>query len=87
MYHQYGRTLHKIEDIVLRTKYRSWMTTCTWYYGPTATGKSHRAFEGFNPITDYVWADDNGWQDGYTGQPRVIINDFRGDIIKYNELL
>lgn len=79
-YHQYGRTLHKIEDICLRKKYRKWMTTCDWYFGPTGIGKSHKAFENFNPETHYVWKDDNGWQDGYTGQETVIINEFRGSI-------
>ena len=86
MYHQYGRTLQKIEDIVLRKKYRTEMTTCVWYVGPTGVGKSHKAFEGFNPETHYVWKDDNGWQDGYVGQEIVIINDFRGGI-RYNEML
>lgn len=86
-YHQYGRTLHKIEDIVNRSKYRTEMTIGEWYYGPTGIGKSHIAFENYNPQTCYVWKlNDNGWQDGYTGQETVIINDFRGEI-KYNELL
>ena len=26
MYHQYGRTLNKLEDIALRRKFRTWMT-------------------------------------------------------------
>lgn len=86
-YHQYGRTLHKLEDIYLRKKFRNWMTTCQWIHGPTETGKSARAFEGFNPDTHYVWkTNDNGWQDGYIGQEQIIINDFRGEI-PYNELL
>lgn len=85
-YHQYGRTLHKIEDICLRKKYRKWMTTCDWYYGPTGIGKSYTAFKDFNPETHYVWKDDNGWQDGYTGQETVIINEFRGSIA-YSKLL
>lgn len=86
MYHQYGRTLQKIEDIALRKQHRDWMTTCDWYHGPTETGKSARAFEGYHPDTHYVWKDDKGWQDGYVGQPIVVINDFRGSI-SYNELL
>lgn len=85
-YHQYGRTLHKIEDIALRKKFRTEMTQGIWYHGPTAVGKSHKAFEGFTPETHYVWKNDKGWQDGYTGQPTVIINDFRGEI-SYNEML
>ncbi len=85
-YHMYARTFHKIEDIALRKKYRTEMTKGIWYYGPTGVGKSHRAFEGFTPETHYVWKNDKGWQDGYTGQSTVIINDFRGEL-PYNELL
>jgi len=85
-YHQYARTFHKIEDIALRKKFRTEMTKGIWYHGPTGVGKSHRAFDGFTPETHYVWKNDKGWQDGYTGQPTVIINDFRGEL-PYNELL
>lgn len=86
MYHSYGRTLSKAEDLYLRKQYRTEMTKGIWYYGPTAVGKSHKAFDGFTPHTHYVFKNDNGWQDGYTGQGTIIINDFRGSI-KYNELL
>jgi len=86
LYHQYGRTLNKLEDLALRNKFRTTMTTCTWYYGETGSGKSHNAFEGFSPSTHYVLPHDNGWWDGYTGQDCVIINDFRGHI-PYDELL
>lgn len=87
LYHQYGRTLEKIEDVKLRKMFRTEMTTCEWIAGPTGTGKSHKAFEGYHPETHYLWKlNDNGWQDGYSGQETVIINDFRGEI-KYNEML
>lgn len=92
MFHQYGRTLSKIEDIALRKKFRTWMTTGTWLWGPTGAGKSHEAFTDFDPETCYVlplneWKGmGSGWCDGYVGQETVIINDFRGEI-PYNELL
>ena len=78
VYHQYGRTLHRIEDIALRKKFRTEMTKGIWYHGTTLKGKSHLAFANFDPETHYVWKDDNGWQDGYMGQEIVIIDDFRG---------
>lgn len=91
LFHQYGRTLSRLEDIALRKKFRTEMTQGIWYWGPTAVGKSHRAFKettgtDFDPSTHYVWKNDHDWQCGYTGQETVIINDFRGEI-KYNELL
>lgn len=85
-YHMYGRTLCKAEDILLRKKYRTWMTEGIWYYGETGTGKSHRAFKDFDPETMYVKPLEDDWWDGYTGQGTVILNDFRGQL-KYSELL
>lgn len=87
MMHQYGRTFEKCEDIRLRSIFRSEMTECTWFVGPSGSGKSHTAFANFDPATMYVWKNDKGWQDGYIQQETVIINDFRGSMLPYNELL
>lgn len=86
VYHQYARTLTKIEDIAMRRKFRTTMTEGIWYWGPTGTGKSHIAYDGFNPLTHYNWKDDGGWQDGYIQQDTIIINEFRGEL-KYKDLL
>lgn len=86
LFHQYGRTLNKIEDLRMRTVYRTEMTEGYWYYGKTGKGKSHVAFQGYTPETHYVFPDDNGWWDGYAQQRVVIINDFRGSI-KFSEML
>lgn len=86
LYHQYGRTLNKIEDLLMRKKCRTEMTTGIWYYGDTGVGKSHIAFDGFTPETHYVYPNDNGWWDGYTQQETVIFNDFRAEI-PYNQML
>jgi len=85
-YHQYGRTLNKIEDLTMRKNTRKEMTKGIWYYGKTGTGKSHKAFENFRTETHYLVPNDNGWWDAYTQQETVIFNDFRGEIT-YNELL
>lgn len=86
LYHQYGRTLEKAEDIAMRRIFRTEMTKGTWYHGDTGTGKSHMAFENYDPATHYCLPKDNGWWDGYKQQDTVIINDFRGEI-KYSDLL
>lgn len=87
LYHQYGRTLNKIEDLRMRKLFRNFMTEGIWYYGTSGTGKSEKAFENFNPETHYVWKYENGgWQDGYTQQETIIIDEFRGQL-KYCDLL
>lgn len=87
VYHQYGRTLQKIEEIQNRKKFRKWMTKGLWLYGPSGVGKTRYWQENFNPETDYkLNIYDNGFWDGYTGQERVIIDEFRGQIM-YSELL
>lgn len=87
IYHKYGRTLSKIEDLCMRKKYRTDMTVGIWYYGSTGVGKSHKAFENYNPNTHYIHnINDNGWWDSYTQQNTVIINEFRGQI-SYSDLL
>jgi len=86
IFHQYGRTLCAMEDVVNRSKWRTEFTTGTWYWGETGTGKSERAFKDYDPKTHYYLEDDNGWWDDYCGQDTVIINDFRGEI-PYNKML
>lgn len=87
IYHQYGRTLNKIQNIALRKKYRKWMTEGFWYIGKTGIGKSHIAFEGYDPSTHYIFnLNDNGFWNGYTGQEIVIIQELRGQI-PFGELL
>jgi len=85
-FHQYGRTLDRLEAIALRQRYRTWMTTCDWYTGPTGVGKSHTIFEDFDPRTHYVKNLNDEWWDGYKGQPIVIFNEFRGQI-PFKEML
>lgn len=87
LWHMYGRTLQKIEEIANRKKFRTEMTQGIWYWGPTGVGKSHKAFGEYNPEETYCHPlHDNGWWDNYRQQATVVINDFRGEI-PYGELL
>ena len=52
-YHQYGRTLNKLEDLRMRKIYRTEMTQGIWIWGPTGTGKTHDAMKDFTPETHY----------------------------------
>lgn len=87
MYHLYGRTLMKAEEICMSKKWRTKMTKGYWIFGETGVGKSHIAYKNFHPDTHYsVPADDNGYWENYRQQDIVIFNDFRG-WLKYEELL
>jgi len=86
-FHQYGRTLGKLEDIALRKKFRTEMTQGIWYWGPAAAGKSHKAYEGFHPDTHYSKPLEDVWWDGYKGQETVILNEFRACHLKFSTLL
>lgn len=88
MFHQYGRTLQKIEDLRMRKVYKTEMTKGIWLWGASGVGKSHQAFEGYSPETHYNYPYDNGWWDGYKQQETCIFNEFRGgDHMTYAKLL
>jgi hypothetical protein len=87
MFHQYGRTLERIEEIVLRKKFRTEMPVTKWYWGPTGAGKSHIAFQHWDSNDCYKFSHrDNGFWNNYTGQRKLVINEFRGEI-PFAELL
>lgn len=88
LFHQYGRTLERLDDLRMCGIYRTEMTTGLWLWGKTGAGKSHRAFEGFDPKTHYVWnTSDNGWWENYQQQEIVIINELREGGVSYDMLL
>ena len=88
LFHMYGRTLTKIEDIVMRKKNRGgkFFTKGIWYFGATGAGKSHKAFDGLKFGEYYNVPKDGRWWDAYKQQKTVIINDFRGHIA-YDDML
>lgn len=74
---------------MLRSKKRKRpLPTVQWIVGPSGSGKSTKA-ESENPGAYWLNLDGTGtvWWDGYDGEDTVVIDDFRGDMFKYNELL
>jgi len=53
--------------------------TVRLFYGPTGTGKTHRAFDELG-LSAFVKDPRTKWWDNYRGEEGVIIDEFRGDI-------
>jgi len=91
MYHQYGRTLDKVEDLKISELRRNHFTRGVWWFGKTGTGKSYRCKKYCidNNLSYIELPKDyykNGWFDCYKGEDVIIINDFRGKI-PYEDIL
>lgn len=57
-----------------------------WFYGSTGSGKTRLVFDQTVGIDMYI-KPSGAWFDGYTGQKVVLFDDFRGDWVKYSDLL
>lgn len=86
-YHQYGRTLLALQDVVDNRTRRNWMTRGIWLAGPTGSGKTRYVWDNHPHDDIYVYnANDRGWWDTYQGQSVVLIDDFRGSL-SFSDLL
>lgn len=56
-----------------------------WYYGPTGSGKTMRAFQEYPNA--WISSRNLKWWDGYESNKEIIIDDFRGDFCTFHELL
>jgi len=56
-----------------------------WYYGPTGSGKTYRAFTNYPDA--WISSRNLKWWDGYQGQKVAIFDDFRADFCTFHELL
>ncbi len=70
---------------------RNWKPIVKWYWGATGTGKTKTAYEEFRKMTDtdsiYFSMDTGRWWEGYDGHTHVIVDDMRGDFLKFHQLL
>lgn len=83
VYHQYGRTIEKIQELKAAQTWRTWETKGLWYWGATGTGKSKKAYEGYHPDTHYVWSKGEVLQN-YDGQETVIFDEIRARDFPYD---
>ncbi|AYP28905.1 MAG: helicase [Zuhalvirus cruti] len=50
------------------------------FLGPSGTGKTHAAFGAFGTEESYVKTPTTKWWDGYQGESKVIVDEFRGQV-------
>lgn len=84
---KYAEQLKKYYEIT-----RNWKPEVKWYWGATGTGKTKTAYEEVleeaqDEDNVYFSMDTGKWWDGYDGQEYVIIDDMRGDFMKFHQLL
>ncbi len=77
----------RIAEVMLKyyEKPRTWEPIVKWYWGPTGTGKSRRAYKEMPDA--YTCMSTGRWFEGYDAHENVIIDDMRGDFLKFHELL
>lgn len=89
-YHTYGRTLLALNSLKERKMApRSFKPHVVWNFGETETGKTHDVIKFIreNKLTYYKYKfTDKDWQDGYSGQDVLWIDELKGQI-PYGELL
>lgn len=64
---------------------RMWKPNVQWFWGATGTGKTRSAYELMED--PYTTLDTANWWEGYDAHENVIIDDMRGDFMKYHQLL
>lgn len=82
-YVRYCRGLDALSS--LHSGQRSWKTEVYWFWGPTGSGKSRKAYE---LAPSAFWkSPSTKWWNGYDGHEDVIIDDYRRDLCTFAELL
>jgi len=88
-YVKYHRGLEKLIEGQLSARRLQEMPEVIVLYGTTGTGKTERAYDQFWPdIEHYMWKPSNEkWWDGYAGQDKIIMDEFRGQGMTWGDLL
>jgi hypothetical protein len=79
---KYHKGFQALRAHVLKPRSLGHMPEVIALWGPTGVGKTRDAYLKFWPdIPHYVWKPSNGgWWDGYDGQDKIIIDEFRAQM-------
>lgn len=80
---KYNRGFKQLRALMLPPRALADAPEVTVLWGVTGSGKSHDARKKYWPDEPYyVWKPSNGpWWDGYDGEKKVIIEEFRGSML------
>lgn len=67
-------------------KKRDWKPEVYWYYGPPGSGKTKRALEESGEDR-YCTGSSGKWFEGYDGHENLVIDDFRQEMMPFNNLI
>lgn len=81
-YVKYHRGFQSLRSLVLEPRQLTAMPEVVVLWGPTGMGKTRDAYIKYWPDEPhYVWKPSNGnWWDGYDGQKKIIIDEFRAQM-------
>ncbi len=79
---KYHKGFQALRTHMLEPRSLDCMPEVIWLWGPTGTGKTRDAYIKHWPDEPhYVWKPSNGnWWDGYDGQKKIIIDEFRAQM-------
>lgn len=78
----------KMAEVILKYNEtpRNWKPEVYWLWGPTGTGKTAAAYDILGKDC-YTCLATGRWFEGYDGHKNVLIDDIRGDFMKFHDLL
>lgn len=79
---KYNKGFRDLRSLVLQPRNLQAMPEVIVLWGPTGVGKTRDAYIKYWPDEPhYVWKPSNGnWWDGYDGEKKIIIDEFRGQM-------
>jgi hypothetical protein len=88
-YVKYHRGLRDLRTLVMEPRSLTCDPQVIVLWGPTLSGKTRDAYIKYWPDEPhYLWKPSNGqWWDGYDGQKKVIIDEFRGNGMTWTDIL